>query len=66
MIDSARTASSDISLVGFRIFAQVVQPAGQRCGLRGAELVREHFGTQRGLLQMVPQGLPIGTVRSCR
>ena len=39
-------------------------PPGRGVGEGGLEGAPEHFGSQRGLLQMIPQGLPIGTVRS--
>ena len=40
MIDAARTAA-DISLICFRIFSKVMQPAGERGGLRCTKLAAE-------------------------
>src|SRR3954452_17681953 len=66
MIDTTPSTPGDIILVGCRVFPEVMEPAGQRGSPCCAELAAQHLGSQRGLLEMISQGLPIGTVRTCR
>jgi len=53
MIDATRATPGDIVLVGFRVFAEIMEPTGQRSRLRCAELAAEDFGSQRGLQEMI-------------
>ena len=66
MVDTTRDTPGDIVLVGFRVFPEIMEPTGPRSRLRCAELAAKHFGSQRGLHEMIPQGLPIGTVQGYR